>query len=189
MSEINPDTIKKKAGEKMEASLEHFRRELSSIRTGRASLSILDGISVDYYGSQMPLNQVATLSVPEGRLITVQPWESNQIAGIEKAILTSGIGITPTNDGKIIRLNIPALTEERRKILVKTAKKMGEDARIVIRNLRRDSNEELKKLQKEASLAEDQFRKSQDEIQKITDQFTKKVDEKLAKKEEEILVV
>jgi len=189
MSETNPDTIKKKASEKMEVALEHLRRELSSIRTGRASLSLLDGIKLDYYGSQMPLNQVATLSIPEGRLITIQPWESNQIAGIEKAILTSGIGITPTNDGKIIRLNIPPLTEERRKILVKTAKKMGEDARIAIRNLRRDSNDELKKLQKETSLAEDQFRKNQDEIQKITNQSIKKVDERLAKKEKEILVV
>lgn len=189
MSEANPDTIKKKASEKMEAALEHLRKELSSVRTGRATLSLLDGIQVDYYGSNMPLNQVATLAIPEGRLITIQPWESDQISGIEKAILTSGIGITPTNDGKIIRLSIPPLTEERRKMLVKTAKKLGEDAKIVIRNLRRDSNEELKKLQKESSLAEDQLRKNQDEIQKITDQSIKKVDERLAKKEEEILVV
>jgi ribosome recycling factor len=183
------DDIKRKANQKMEAAMEHLRKELSSIRTGRASLSILEGIKVDYYGTQMPLQQIATLAVPESRLITIQPWESKIIGEIEKAILSSGIGITPTNDGKIIRLSIPPLTEERRKDLVKVAKKLGEYARISIRNLRRDANEELKKLHKETTLAEDQLRKTQDEVQKVTDQYIRRVDEIIAKKEEEILAV
>jgi ribosome recycling factor len=183
------DDIKRKANQKLEADMEHLRKELSSIRTGRASLSILEGIKVDYYGTQMPLQQIATLAVPESRLITIQPWESKIIGEIEKAILSSGIGITPTNDGKIVRLSIPPLTEERRKDLVKVAKKLGEDARISIRNLRRDANEELKKLHKETTLAEDQLRKTQDEVQKVTDQYIRRVDEIIAKKEEEILAV
>jgi ribosome recycling factor len=137
----------------------------------------------------MPLNQVATLSIPESRMITIQPWETQMVGEIEKAILASGIGITPSNDGKIIRLNIPPLTEERRKTLVKTAKKTGEEAKVSIRNIRRDANDELKKLQKDASLAEDQLRKNQEEVQKSTDQFIKKVDDILSKKEEEILEV
>jgi ribosome recycling factor len=189
MSEPDVTPIKKQVNEKMEAALDHLRKELSAIRTGRASLSILDGIKVNYYGSQMPLNQVATLSVPESRMITVQPWEAQMVGEIEKAILASGIGITPSNDGKIIRLNIPPLTEERRKTLVKTAKKIGEDTKVSIRNIRRDANDELKKLQKGASLAEDQLRKNQEEVQKVTDQFIKKVDDILSKKEEEILEV
>ncbi|HEX9758760.1 MAG TPA: ribosome recycling factor [Nitrospiria bacterium] len=189
MSEPDVSRIKKQTDEKMEAALDHLRKELSTIRTGRASLSILDGIKIDYYGSQMPLNQVATLSIPESRMITIQPWETQMVGEIEKAILASGIGITPSNDGKIIRLNIPPLTEERRKTLVKTAKKTGEEAKVSIRNIRRDANDELKKLQKDASLAEDQLRKNQEEVQKSTDQFIKKVDDILSKKEEEILEV
>ncbi len=183
------DDVKRRANAKMEAAMEHLRKELSSIRTGRASLSILEGIKVDYYGTQMPLQQVATLAVPESRLITIQPWESKIIGEIEKAILSSEIGVTPTNDGKLIRLSIPPLTEERRKDLVKAVKKLGEDARISIRNLRRDANEELKRLHKEAALTDDQLRKTQEEVQKVTDQYIKRIDEVIAKKEEDILAV
>lgn len=181
--------FKKKATEKMNATIEVFKKDLSSIRTGRASLALLDGITVDYYGTPTPLNQVATLGVPDPRQITIQPWDTKIIPDIEKAILKSNLGITPTNDGKMIRLNIPPLTEERRKELVKVAKKKAEDARIAIRNIRRDINEEIKKAEKEKLLSEDNAKKLHEEIQKITDSFIVKIDDILHNKEKEIMEV
>ena len=179
--------IKKTVKEKMEGALEHLRKELAGVRTGRASLALLDNIKVDYYGTPTPLKQVAALSVPESRQIAVQPWEPGIITEIEKAILASDLGLTPNNDGKVIRINIPPLTEERRRDLVKHCKKLGEDAKVVTRNIRRDANEELKGRQKSGSLNEDALRKSQDEIQKLTDEFIKKTDDVIRHKENEIL--
>ena len=181
------EAIKKKAVDKMEGAIEHLRKELSGIRTGRASLALLDAIRVDYYGTPTPLRQVAALSVPESRQITIQPWETHLVPLIEKAILASDLGLTPTHDGKVLRLNIPPLTEERRKELVRLVKKIGEDTRVVVRNHRRDANEELKKIQKTGSLSEDGLRKAQEEIQKLTDQHIHKIDEIVKHKEEETL--
>jgi ribosome recycling factor len=182
-------SLKKRLTDKMEATIEVFKKELTSIRTGRASLALLDGITVDYYGNQMPLNQVATLSVPEPRLITIQPWEQKIIPEIEKAIMKSDLGLTPTNDGKTIRLAIPPLTEERRKELVKVVKKRAEESRVALRNIRRDVLEEIKKLQKEKNLSEDEVKRWNEEVQKITDTYIKKVDELLSHKEKEIMEV
>ncbi len=182
---------KKKAEEKMNKALDALRKEFATLRTGRASLGILDGIMIDYYGTPTPLNQVANMAVPDPRTITIQPWESKMLGEIEKAILKSDVGLTPGNDGKIIRLTIPPLTEERRQQIVKHAKKLAEDARVAIRNIRRDVNDEIKKKSKdkEAHVSEDETKKLQDEIQKTTDAHIKKVDELLAHKEKEILTV
>ncbi len=179
--------IKKKTIEKMEGTIEHLRKEMTGIRTGRASIALLDTVRVDSYGTLMPLRQVATLSTPESRLIMIQPWDTTLVPVIEKAILSSGLGLNPTQDGKVIRINIPPLTEERRKELVRLVKKIGEDARVAVRNHRRDANEESKKAQKGGRLSEDDLRKAHDEIQKVTDQHIQKIDEILKKKEEEIL--
>ena len=160
--------------ERMDTTLDVLRKEFASLRTGRASLSLLDGIKVDYYGSLTPMNQVATLAVPESRLITIQPWDPQAIEAIEKAILSSGLGLMPSNDGKIIRLPIPSLTEERRKELVKLAKKMSEDLRVAVRNIRRDINEEVKKIEKEKKISEDESHKAHEDIQKTTDQYIKR---------------
>ena len=184
-----PSELKKKMVEKMEGAQDHLRSELAGIRTGRASLSLLDGIKVDYYGTPTPVRQVASLATPEPRLITIQPWESNLIGEIERAIQTSDLGVTPTNDGKIIRLALPPLNEERRKELVKLAKKLGEETKVTIRNIRRDTNEELKKLHKDTKITEDELRKAQDEVQKVTDQGIQRIDEMIKKKESEILEV
>jgi ribosome recycling factor len=183
------NALKKKMAERMDTTLDVLRKEFASLRTGRASLSLLDGIKVDYYGSMNPINQVATLAVPESRLITIQPWDPQAIEAIEKAILSSGLGLMPANDGKIIRLPIPPLTEERRKELVRLAKKMSEDSRVAIRNIRRDTNEEVKKMEKEKKVSEDESHKSLEDIQKTTNQYIKKIDEILKKKEEEIMEV
>jgi len=173
--------------DKMTESKEGFTKELQKVRTGRASLSLLDGIRVDYYGTRTPLNQMATLSVPESRLITIQPWDASVIGDIEKAILKSDLGVTPANDGKIIRLSIPPLTEERRKELVKKVNKMGEERKITIRNIRRESNEMLKKMKKDGDITEDEMFKGQDEVQKITDEYIEIIDSLCKKKEDEIL--
>jgi len=173
--------------EKMESARDGFTKELQKVRTGRASLSLLDGIRVDYYGTRTPLNQMSTLSVPESRLITIQPWDASVLADIEKAILKSDLGLTPANDGKIIRLSIPPLTEDRRKELVKKVNKMGEERKISIRNIRRDSNEMLKKMKKDSDITEDELFKGQDEVQKITDDFIEKLDALCKEKEKEIL--
>jgi ribosome recycling factor len=185
----NPAAIRQAVTGKMEGALEHLKRDLAVLRTGRASIAILDNVRVDYYGTMTPLRQVANLSTPEARLITIQPWEPQLIKEIEKALSTSGLGVTPSNDGKIIRLPLPPLSEERRKELGKVCKKHGEDTKVHIRGFRRDANEELKKLQKDAKLSEDDLRKSEAEIQKLTDQFVQKVDDVIKKKEQEILEV
>ena len=174
---------------KMDRSIEAFRKELGRIRTGRASLALLDGITVDYYGTPTPLNQVATLSVPESRLITIQPWDKTQLGVIEKAIQRSDLGLTPTNDGTLIRLPIPALTADRRKELVKQVKKMGEDAKIALRNVRRDGNDTLKSLEKDKLVSEDDARRGQEQVQKLTDRFIVNVDEILVTKEKEVIEV
>jgi ribosome recycling factor len=175
--------------DKMEKAMESLGRELATIRTGRASLSILDGISLDYYGTQSPLNQVATLSVPESRLIVIQPWDPSVIKEIEKAIMRSDLGLTPNNDGKVIRIPIPPLTEERRMQLVKVVKRHGEECKIAIRNIRRDAISDAKEFEKEKTISEDELHRAQDEIQKITDRFIEKVDEFIERKEKEILEV
>jgi ribosome recycling factor len=178
--------FKKKATEKMEGQVEHLRHEFTGLRTGRASVALLDQVKVDYYGTPTALKQVATLATPESRLITVQPFEKTLMKDIEKAIMASGLGLTPTNDGKLIRLPIPPLTEERRKDLVKVAKRLTEEVRVHIRNIRRDALEDIKKAQKDSGLAEDDAKKAHDEIQKLTDAYMVKVDELLKKKEAEI---
>jgi len=182
---------KKKAEEKMNKAIEALRKELATLRTGRASLGMLDGIMVDYYGTPTPLSQVSNMAVPDPRQITIQPWEAKLLGEIEKAILKSDVGLTPSNDGKIIRLNIPPLTEERRHQIVKHAKKLAEDGRVAVRNIRRDVNDEIKKKSKDkdAHVSEDETKKLQDEIQKTTDAHIKKIDELLAHKEKEIMTV
>lgn len=175
--------------EKMEKSVESFKKELAKIRTGRASLSILDGIHVNAYGSSMPLNQVGTLTIPESRLIAIQPWDPQMLPAIEKAILKSDVGLNPISDGKIIRLNIPQLTEERRRDLVKSVKKIGEEFRVAIRNVRRDAIEVLKKQKKDKEISEDELFKLQEEAQSETDMYIKKIDEATASKEKEVMEV
>jgi ribosome recycling factor len=166
-----------------------LRKDLSGLRTGRASVALLDGIRVDYYGTMTPLKQIANVSTPEARLITIQPWEPKLIKEIEKAISNSGLGVTPSNDGKVIRIPLPPLTEERRKELTKICKKHGEETKVQIRGLRRDANEDLKKLQKDAKLTEDELRKAEQETQKLIEQYGQKVDELIKKKEQEIMEV
>ena len=174
---------------KMEMSLAALQKDLSRIRTGRASLSLVDSITIDYYGTPTPLSQMATLSVPESRLITIQPWDKSQIGIIEKAIQRSDLGLTPINDGQVIRLAIPPLTEERRKELVKVVKKIGEEAKIAIRNVRREGNEGFKTLEKSKEISEDDCRRAQDEVQKTTDRFILTVGEILSTKEREVMEV
>jgi len=175
--------------EKMEKSVVTFRNELAKIRTGRASLALLDDISVDAYGSNMPLNQVATLTIPESRLIAIQPWDVQMLGAIEKAILKSSIGLTPVNDGKVIRLSIPQLTEERRKELVKQVKKIAEEFRVAIRNSRRDAIDTLKGQKKGKEISEDDLFRLQDEAQAETDNNIKKIDDITDSKEKEVLEV
>jgi ribosome recycling factor len=186
-----PSELKKKAEDRMNKAVEVLRKEFTTLRTGRASLGVLDGITVDYYGTPTALNQVANMAVPDPRQITIQPWEPKMLGEIERAILKSDVGLTPSNDGKIIRLNIPPLTEERRQQIVKHAKKLAEDARVAVRNIRRDINDEIKKKSKdkESHISEDDTKKHQEEIQKLTDSYIKKIDEFLAHKEKEIMTV
>jgi len=175
--------------EKMEKSVEAFKGELSKIRTGRASLALLDDIVVEAYGSPMPLNQVSTLTIPESRTIAIQPWDPQVLGSIEKAILKSDIGLTPVSDGKIIRLNIPQLTEERRKELVKQVKKIAEEFRVAIRNVRREAIDTLKKQKKDKEISEDDLFKLQDEAQSETDSYIANIDEITASKEKEVMDV
>ena len=175
--------------ERMGKSIETLKREYSRLRTGRASVSLLDGIRVSYYDTPTPLNQMASLAVPEPRLIVIQPWDKTAIGDIEKAILKSELGLTPMNDGKVIRIAIPPLTEERRKELVKVARKMAEDNKVAIRNIRRDANDMLKDLKTEKEITEDDLYRTQDEVQKITDDFISQVDELCTVKEKEILEI
>jgi len=180
---------RKKINERMNGAIDSLRKEFSGIRTGRASLGLLDGMAIDYYGTMTPIQQLANLSVPEPRQIVIQPWEQKIIPDIEKTIMKSDLGLTPMNDGKVIRINIPTLTEERRKQLVKVVKKRAEEGKVAIRNIRRDANEDLKKLEKDKHLSEDDAKKEHDEIQKLTDAFIRKIDEVLEHKEKEIMEV
>ncbi len=172
---------------KMTKVLEVMGQDLARVRTGRASVALLEGLKVEAYGSTMPLPQVASLAAPEPRLLTVQPWDPSLIGEIEKAILKSDLGLTPANDGKVIRLPIPALTTERRKELVKMVKKMGEEAKVALRNIRRDANEQFKKLKGDKQISEDEAHRATEEVQKVTDEFIKKVDALAAEKEKEIM--
>lgn len=181
------DEILSEMRQKMEKTLDSLTREFKKMRTGRASVSILDGIKVECYGSQMRLNQIASISNPESRLLTIQPWDQSIMSNIEKSILKSGLGLTPMNDGKLIRISIPPLTEERRKELAKVAKKMAEENKIIIRNHRREANEMLKELKNEGEISEDEMYKYQDKVQEITDEFIKKIDGIRKEKESEIL--
>ena len=173
--------------DRMGKTIKALENELKRVRTGRASLSLLDGIRPDYYGTQTPLSQMATLSVPESRLITIQPWDATVIKDIEKAILKSDLGLTPSNDGKIIRIAIPPLTEERRKELVKVVHKICEEHKVGVRNIRRDSNELLKSFKKEGDISEDEAFKAQDQVQKITDEYIEKIEDIYKQKEKEII--
>ncbi len=173
----------------MNKAIDALKKELSRVRTGRASVTLLDEVRVDYYGTPTPLNQVGTLVVPEPRLITVQPWERNLIPEIEKAILKADLGLNPASDGQLIRIAIPPLTEERRKEMAKLIKRMGEDAKIAIRNARRDANEALKKQEKAKEISEDDLKRGEKQVQEITDSFTEKVDEVVVTKEKEVMEI
>ncbi|BBA70415.1 ribosome recycling factor [Geobacter sulfurreducens] len=173
----------------MEKSVDSLRREYQKVRTGRANTGLLDEIRVDFYGNPSPLNQVATLAVPEPRTITIQPWEAKMIPVIEKAILNANLGFTPSNDGKLIRISLPPLTEERRKEIVKSLKKTAEDAKIAIRNIRRDAIDSLKKLEKDKKISEDDLKRAEKEVQDVTNVYVAKVDEVLAHKEKEVMEV
>lgn len=181
------EEILEEARGKMSKSVEALKREFNRIRTGRASTALLDGIKVECYETRMPLDQVASLSIPESRLITIKPWDQSIMGQIEKAILKSELGLTPMNDGKIIRISIPPLTEERRKELAKLARKMAEESKIAVRNHRRDANEMFKELKNEKEISEDEMFKAQEDVQSLTDEFIKKVDEITAEKEKEII--
>jgi len=181
--------VKSKTSAVMVKALESFKRDLTKVRTGRASLSLLDDIRVDYYGTPTPLNQVGALAVPEPRLITIQPWEKNLVGEIEKAILKSDLGLNPSSDGQIIRLIFPPLTEERRKEMVKQVKRMGEDAKVAVRNARRDGNDTLKKLEKDKEITEDELKRGEKEIQELTDDYVARVDQVVAEKEKDLMEI
>jgi len=175
--------------QKMTKTLKGFEEELTTIRAGRANPHILDKIIVDYYGSPTPIQQVANITVPEARMIQIQPWEASLIKGIEKAILTSDLGLNPNNDGKLIRLVLPELTEERRKELVKDVKKKGEAAKVAVRNVRRDANDTLKKMEKSTDITEDERKEGEEKIQKMTDKYVAKIDKSVENKSKEIMTV
>ncbi|UCE17346.1 MAG: ribosome recycling factor [Gemmatimonadota bacterium] len=177
----------KNTEERMKKTLLALEHEFMGVRTGRASTSLLDGIKVEYYGSMVPLQQVATVATPEARLITIQPWEKNLIGPIEKAILKSDLGLTPTSDGHIIRLPFPTLTEERRKDLVKVVKRFAEESRVAVRNIRRDANAELKNAEKKGEISEDESHTAQEEVQELTNIYIEHIDNALSDKEKEIM--
>lgn len=183
------DMVKADSEERMQKSIKNLEHDFTMLRTGRATPALFDNIKVDYYGSQTPLNQTANISVPEARLVVIQPWDKSTLSLIEKAILASDLGLNPSNDGKVIRINIPPLTEERRKELAKIAKGNAENTRVAVRNVRRDANEELKKIQKSGEITEDDLKKGETDIQKLTDTYIGKIDALLAAKEKEIMEV
>jgi ribosome recycling factor len=185
----NTKAVETNAKSRMDKVLSDLQHSMAGIRTGRASVALLDSVRVDYYGTPTPLNQVATLHVPEPSMITVQPWDVSQIGPIEKAIRASDLGLNPSNDGKIVRVPVPALTEERRKDLVKKLHHVAEDHRVSLRNIRRDANEHLKKLLKDKAISEDDERRALDEMQKLTDNFISKLDQAAKTKEKEILEI
>ncbi len=173
----------------MKKTVEVFRRELASVRTGRASPALLDKVMVDYYGTPMPVNQLATISVPEARLLVIQPWDKSSLPNIERAILKSDLGINPVSDGNVIRLVIPQLTEERRQELVKLVRKKAEEERVAIRNIRREANEMIKDLESESEISQDEARRALDRVQALTNEYIARIDQLLKKKEEEIMEV
>ena len=183
------DKIKPQLESSMAKALENLKYQMTKVRTGRASASVLDGVSVDYYGSPTPINQVGQVSTPEARLLQIQPFDKTMIVDIEKAIMGANLGLTPSNDGNLIRIPFPALTEERRKEQVKEVKKYAEEARVAIRNARRDQNDVVKKAEKAKEVSEDESKKFQDEIQKVTDKFIKQVDDIMAAKENELMAI
>lgn len=183
------DKVIKQTDEKMKKSLSALDEEFNTLRTGRASPALFDKIRVEYYGNPTPLNQVATISAPEARLVVIQPWDKSVIGEIEKAIQKSELSVNPSNDGKVIRISIPPLTEERRKEFVKVAKNMAEQSRVSIRNVRRDANDELKKAEKDGEISEDDLKRAEDEVQKLTDQYVEQVNQILETKEKEILEI
>lgn len=183
------EELQTKTQEKMDKALQALRNELTNIRTGRATPSLLDQVKVDYYGAPTPVTQVANVSVPEPRMIVIQPWDRSLLKTIEKAIMTSDLGLNPNNDGTVIRLNVPLLTEERRKELVKVVNKKGEASRVEIRNIRRDFNDAVKKQVKAKEITEDDAKDATDFSQKLTDKYTKKIDDVLAQKEKEVMAV
>ncbi len=183
------ETVFSETEVKMKKTVEHFQSELGSMRAGRATPALLEKITVDYYGQPTPVNQTATISVPEPRLLVIQPWDKSQIEAIEKAILKSDLGINPTNDGNVIRLAVPQLTEERRQQLVKNLRRLAEEEKVAIRNIRRDGNDLLKDLEKEGEISEDDLRRNLEEIQEMTNTYIKEIDQLLSQKEEEILEV
>ena len=183
------EDVKKKFVAGMEKTVEALKKDFGRVRTGRASASLLENIMVDYYGTPTPINQVGTLAVPEPRMITIQPWEKKIIGEIEKAILKSDLGLNPDSDGQIIRVVIPPLTEERRREMTKMTKKMGEESKVALRNLRRDANEKLKKMEKDKELTKDDLKRGEKEIQDLTDSYVKKIDEIVAAKDKEIMEI
>ena len=182
-----PQSVIKDVETKMTGAVDALGREFAAVRTGRAAAGLLDGIRIDYYGTLTPVNQMASISVPDAKTLVIQPWEASQLKAIEKAIMASDLGLTPVNDGKIVRLAMPSPTEERRKALARTVHKIAEESRIVVRNIRREANDRLKALAKDKKVSEDEERRSHDQIQKTTDKFIARVDELLKKKEQEIL--
>jgi ribosome recycling factor len=186
---MSVDKIVKETSPKMESVIEDFKRKLANIRTGRATVGLLDSVMVDYYGTPTPLNQMASVAVPEPHMLTVQPWEVGQLGAVEKAILAANLGLNPSNDGKMIRLPIPPLTEERRKQLAKQVNEIAEEHRVAIRNVRHQSNDALKRMLKDKEISEDEERSGLEEVQKLTNSFVAKVDELAKNKEQEIMSV
>lgn len=184
---MDTDTIMLEAEEKMEKTVSSLDSNFAKLRTGRASTALVEGLKADYYGTPTPIGQMASVAVPDSRTLTIQPWDKGGMAAVEKAILKSDLGLTPINDGKIIRISIPPLTEERRKELVKVSKKYGEEAKVAIRNIRRDANENLKKLEKDKSITSDDLKKATEDVQKVTDRYVAQIDSKCAGKEKEIM--
>ncbi|MBR2736264.1 MAG: ribosome recycling factor [Firmicutes bacterium] len=183
------DELMKSFSERMDKTISILKEDLNTVRAGRANAAILDKVNVDYYGSPTPLRSISNISVPDPRTILIAPFDPSSISGIEKAIQEANLGLNPSSDGKNIRLIVPQLTEERRKELTKTTKKMGEEAKVAVRNLRRETNEAMKKLEKSSEITEDDLKKALDDIQKATDQHTKKIDEMIAKKDKDIMEV
>ncbi|OXS28622.1 MAG: ribosome recycling factor [Desulfovibrio sp. MES5] len=183
------DSILLDAEERMEKALAALDREFAKLRTGRATTALVDGIKADYYGTPTPISQMASVAVPDSRTLTIQPWDKGGIALIEKAILKSDLGLTPVNDGKVVRIVMPPLTEERRKDLGKVARKYSEDAKVAVRNVRRDANDSLKKLEKDKTITEDDQKRATEDVQKLTDKYVADVDKKCAAKEKEIMEI
>lgn len=186
---MDMDSVLLDAEERMEKAVAALNRDFGKLRTGRATTALVDGIKADYYGTATPIAQMASVAVPDSRTITIQPWDKGGMAAIEKAILKSDLGLTPINDGKLIRISIPPLTEERRRELVKVARKYGEDAKVAVRSVRRDANDSLKKAEKDKEITEDALKRGSDEVQKLTDKYVGEIDTHCAAKEKEIMEI